>query len=48
VFRELASLRESEVAKRHMRVDHVGMLTSVSPKYPVAHGVEYMREKSSI
>jgi len=48
VFRELALQKESRVEEGHLMVDHVHMLLSIPPKYPVSHVVGFIKGKSAI
>lgn len=48
VFRELARHRESRIEEGHLMADHVHMLISIPPKYPVSQVVGYIKGKSAI
>ena len=48
VFRRLAEQRESKILEGHLVVDHVHMLISIPPKYPVAQVIAYLKGKSAI
>jgi putative transposase len=48
VFRGLAGQKESRVEEGHLMVDHVHMLLSIPPKYPVSQVVGYLKGKSAI
>lgn len=48
VFHELARRRESKVEEGHLMVDHVHMLLSIPPKWPVSGVVGYIKGKSAI
>jgi putative transposase len=48
VFHELASQRRSQILEGHMVQDHVHMLIRISPKYPVAEVIGYLKGKSAI
>ena len=48
VFRSLTERRESQVLEGHVMPDHVHMLLSIPPKYPVSQVVGYIKGKSAI
>ena len=48
VFHDLASHKESVIEEGHLMRDHVHMLISIPPKYPVSNVVGYMKGKSAI
>ena len=48
VFRDLARDMESEVEEGYLCKDHVHMLLSIPPKYPVSYVVGYLKGKSAI
>jgi len=48
LFRSLAEQKESRVEEGHMLADHVHMLLSIPPKYPVAQIVGFIKGKSAI
>ena len=48
VFRTLAKQRECEILEGHLMPDHVHMLVSIPPKYPVAQVIGYIKGKSAI
>ena len=48
VFRDLATRMESEVEEGHLMPDHVHMLISIPPKFPVAGVIGFMKGKCSI
>ena len=48
VFKDLARSRESEVIEGHMMPDHVHMLISIPPKYPVAQVIGFIKGKTAI
>ena len=48
VFRELARQKGCRVEEGHLRPDHVHMLLSIPPKYPVAAVVGYLKGESAI
>jgi len=48
VFRRLAEQRESKILEGHLVVDHVHMLISIPPKYPVAGVIGFIKGKSAI
>jgi putative transposase len=48
VLRQLAQQRESKILKGHLVVDHVHILISIPPKYPVAGVIGYIKGKSAI
>jgi putative transposase len=47
-LRELALQKESKILEGHMRGDHIHMLVSIPPKYPVSQIVWYIKGKSAI
>jgi len=48
LFRTLGEQRESRVEEGHLMPDHVHMLLSIPPKYPVTQVIGYMKGKSAI
>lgn len=48
LFHELAAQRNCKILEGHMVQDHVHMLISIPPKYPVAEVVSYLKGKSAI
>jgi putative transposase len=48
VFRKLAGQKESRVEEGHLMPDHVHMLLSIPPKYPVSQVVGFIKGKSAI
>jgi putative transposase len=48
VFRKLAEQKESRVEEGHLMPDHVHMLISIPPKYPVAQVIGFIKGKSAI
>ena len=48
VFRKLAEHRDSRVEEGHLLPDHVHMMLSIPPKYPVSQVVGYIKGKSAI
>ena len=40
--------KESRVEERHLMEDHVHMLISIPPKYPVSQVIGYIKGKSAI
>ena len=48
VFRDLALRKESEIVEGHLRLDHVHVLLSIPPKYPVSEVVGFIKGKSAI
>ena len=48
VFHDLARRKECRIEEGHLMPDHVHMLISIPPKYPVAQIIGYMKGKSSI
>ena len=48
VFRALAKQKECLIEEGHLMPDHVHMLISIPPKYPVAQVVGYVKGKSAI
>jgi putative transposase len=48
VLRQLAQQRESKILKGHLVVDHVHILISIPPKYPVAGVIGHIKGKSAI
>ncbi len=48
VFRNLATQKESRVEEGHLMPDHVHMLLSIPPKYPVSQVVGFIKGKSAI
>jgi putative transposase len=48
VFRKLALQKESPIEEGHLMPDHVHMLISIPPKYPVSQVVGFIKGKSAI
>jgi putative transposase len=48
IFKKLAGYKESKVEEGHLMQDHVHMLISIPPKYPVSEVVGYIKGKSAI
>ena len=48
VFHDLASQRRSKILEGHMVQDHVHMLISIPPKYPVSEVEGFLKGKSAI
>ena len=48
VFTDLARNKECEVLEGHMMPDHVHMLISIPPKFPVSQVIGYIKGKSAI
>ena len=48
VFRQLARHKECEIEEGHLMPDHVHMLVSIPPKYPVSQVMRYIRGNSAI
>jgi putative transposase len=48
VLHDLAWQKESKILEGHLRADHVHMLVSIPPKYPVAQVVWFIKGKSAI
>ena len=48
VFRKLAERKESRIEEGHLLPDHVHMLISVPPKYPVSQVIGFIKGKSAI
>ena len=48
VFRDLALRKESEIVEGDLRLDHVHVLLSIPPKYPVSEVVGFIKGKSAI
>ncbi len=48
VFRKLAMQKESRIEEGHLMEDHVHMLISIPPKYPVSQVIGYIKGKSAI
>ena len=48
ILRELAQHKESELEEGHLMADHVHMMLSIPPKYPVSGVVGYIKGKSAI
>ena len=48
VLRKLAEQKESRIEEGHLMSDHVHMLISIPPKYPVAQVIGYIKGKSAI
>jgi putative transposase len=48
VFRTLARQKECRIEEGHLMPDHVHMMISIPPKYPVSQVVGYVKGKSAI
>lgn len=48
VFHQLARRKESRIEEGHLMPDHVHMLISIPPKYPVSQVIGYIKGKSAI
>ena len=48
VFRKLAEQKESRIEEGHLLPDHVHMLISIPPKYPVSQVIGFTKGKSAI
>lgn len=48
VFRRLAEQKESCIEEGHLLPDHVHIMISISPKYPVAQVIGFIKGKSAI
>ena len=48
IFRMLARQKECEILEGHVCVDHIHMLISIPPKYPVSNVVGFIKGKSAI
>lgn len=48
VFHDLAKRRECCIEEGHLMIDHVHMMISIPPKYPVAQVVGFIKGKSAI
>ena len=48
VFRKLAAQKDSRIEEGHLMPDHVHMLVSIPPKYPVSQVVGFIKGKSAI
>jgi len=48
VFRKLAEQKESRIEEGHLLPDHVHMLISIPPKYPVSQVIGFIKGKSAI
>jgi putative transposase len=48
VFRKLALQKESRIEQGHLMPDHVHMMISIPPKYPVSQVVGFIKGKSAI
>ena len=48
VFRSLAERKESRIKEGLLRPDHVHMMISIPPKYPVSQVIGYIKGKSAI
>ena len=48
VFRQLAEQKDSRVEEGHLMPDHVHMMLSIPPKYPVSQVVGFIKGKSAI
>jgi putative transposase len=48
IFHALARQKESHIVEGHLMPDHVHMCIAISPKYPVASVVGFLKGKSAI
>ena len=48
VFKRLAEQKGAEILEGHVMPDHVHMLISIPPKYPVSSVIGYIKGKSAI
>lgn len=48
LLHSLARQKESKILEGHLQSDHVHMMISIPPKYPVAQVVGFMKGKSAI
>ena len=48
VLRKLAERKESQIEEGHLQPDHVHMLISIPPKYPVSQVIGFIKGKSAI
>jgi putative transposase len=48
VFRGLSMQKESRVVEGHLMADHVHMVVSIPPKYPVSQVLGFVKGKSAI
>ena len=48
IFHRLARQKESLIEEGHLMQDHVHMMISIPPKYPVAQVIGYIKGKSAI
>ena len=48
VFRRLAEQKESKIEEGHLMPDHVHMMISIPPKYPVSQVIGFIKGKSAI
>jgi putative transposase len=48
VFKKLAERKESCIEEGHLQPDHVHMLISIPPKYPVSQVIGFIKGKSAI
>jgi putative transposase len=48
VFRTLTQQKESQIEEGHLMPDHVHMMISIPPKYPVSQVIGYIKGKSAI
>jgi putative transposase len=48
VLRRLAAQKESRIEEGHLMPDHVHMMISIPPKYPVSQVIGYIKGKSAI
>ena len=48
VLRKLAERKESRIEEGHLQPDHVHMLISIPPKYPVSQVIGFIKGKSAI
>jgi len=48
VFRRLAEQKECRIEEGHLLLDHVHMLISIPPKYPVSQVIGFIKGKSAI
>ena len=48
VFKKLAERKECRIEEGHLQPDHVHMLISIPPKYPVSQVIGFIKGKSAI
>jgi putative transposase len=48
VFRKRAEQKESRIEEGHLLPDHVPMMITIPPKYPVSQGIGFIKGKSAI